>query len=1081
VDETIQRGTAFAKTTRPSVRGAVPREALFARLDGADAADGRAVAWIFGPPGAGKTTLAASYVEARGLACVWYQLDADDGDPATFFHYLGHAARKIAGPRARDLPAFTAEQGEDLPSFARRFFRLLFARAKSPLALVLDNYHDVPVDAALHAALEAGLSQMPRDGCLIVTSREEPPAAFARLRAGGWLCVVGGEALRFTPQELAEMARLRGHAVGADAVTALHERTQGWAAGAVLMLEHSRLAGRLAAPPGSAAPQAVFDYLAGEIFDRFEPKAREFLLRIACLPRMTVAVAEALSGEPKGGRLLVNLALNDYFVREVPGDAGRIYQLHPLLRAFLRCRAEQVLPEAIAPAALKRAATLLRDAGQAEDAIAILLESRDWEAVAIGVLGVADAMLAQGRHDTLAAWLEMLPGGLVAADPRLLQLLGAARSRHSPRAARQLFERALEGFHERGDAAGEASACCGIVESVVRELDDATALDHWCEQLAQYVEAAGAALPAGLVARAAEAASAALLVRAPGAVQLDEWLARAEAADPGRPSTARLRATAALARGDHAAAEVLMVAPEHAREAISPAERLARATVAALATLLAGAAQDALGIAEEALAEAEADGAAPQQDWLPPVRIAAALAAGDRDRARALLQALESRGERLRRADRALARYFRGWSAALDGDLATAQREAKAAVASATETGLPWLECLARNAAADLAGAMGDLRGAEAQLRAAAALAEQLRSAPLRLAAAFAAAQVAHASGDAAATHAALRAACAVGRDQGMYLVPGWRPAALGELCAAALNANIERNFVRSLVQASGVVPASPPLRVAHWPWPFRVRTLGGFALMRGEVPVELSGKGPGRPLELLKVLVAMGADNVRADQLADALWPHMEADYAHKSFTATLHRLRRMLEDDSALLLRDGRLTLNRTRVWLDTRALERVMDDADAPLRDPDAATSRETLAAVTEEALALYRGPFLPDESEQPAYIACRENVRARLLRFLGRIARYWEEHGAPRVALDCYLRCTQADDTCEPLYRQLMLAYQRHGDVAEAIATYERLRTVLAARTKCIPSPETQALYASLRGNGNGNGSGNGEVA
>ena len=31
-------------------------------------------------------------------------------------------------------------------------------------------------------------------------------------------------------------------------------------------------------------------------------------------------------------------------------------------------------------------------------------------------------------------------------------------------------------------------------------------------------------------------------------------------------------------------------------------------------------------------------------------------------------------------------------------------------------------------------------------------------------------------------------------------------------------------------------------------------------------------------------------AGNVRADQLADALWPRVDADYAHKSFTATLH-----------------------------------------------------------------------------------------------------------------------------------------------------------------------------------------------
>lgn len=60
-----QHGVAFAKTTRPVIGSAVRREALFARIDGTP---GRTVIWISGPPGAGKSTLAASYVEARALA-----------------------------------------------------------------------------------------------------------------------------------------------------------------------------------------------------------------------------------------------------------------------------------------------------------------------------------------------------------------------------------------------------------------------------------------------------------------------------------------------------------------------------------------------------------------------------------------------------------------------------------------------------------------------------------------------------------------------------------------------------------------------------------------------------------------------------------------------------------------------------------------------------------------------------------------------------------------------------------------------------------------------------------------------------
>ena len=208
----------------------------------------------------------------------------------------------------------------------------------------------------------------------------------------------------------------------------------------------------------------------------------------------------------------------------------------------------------------------------------------------------------------------------------------------------------------------------------------------------------------------------------------------------------------------------------------------------------------------------------------------------------------------------------------------------------------------------------------------------------------------------------------------------------------------------------------------------------------------------------------------MRADQLADALWPNVEADYAYKSFTATLHRLRRTLDDDDALVLRDGRLTLNRSLVWVDTLALEQLFDAFDAALRGSDACTDETLRRQSFEEALELYRGPFLPDESEQPFYIAYREQLRARLLRFLARIARGWEEARAPEAAADCYLRFIEVDELCEPLYRHLMLCLQRSGAIGEAAVAYERLRTIFSARLKSMPSPETQALYAGLKAAG-----------
>jgi DNA-binding SARP family transcriptional activator len=84
----------------------------------------------------------------------------------------------------------------------------------------------------------------------------------------------------------------------------------------------------------------------------------------------------------------------------------------------------------------------------------------------------------------------------------------------------------------------------------------------------------------------------------------------------------------------------------------------------------------------------------------------------------------------------------------------------------------------------------------------------------------------------------------------------------------------------------------------------------------------------------------------------------------------------------------------------------------------------------------------------------------------LRCLGRLAKGWEDAARGDAAADCYLRCIEADPLFEAPYRNLMLCYQRQGEAGEARAVYERLRTVLAMRSKTAPSPETQALFAAL---------------
>src|SRR5574341_460287 len=105
---------SIAKITRPRLPEIVTRKRLFRLLD---ANRGVPVTWISGPAGSGKPTLVASWLDARNLSCIWYQVEEGDADFASFFYYLGLAAKQAAPRYKRPLPLLTPEYALGVPTF----------------------------------------------------------------------------------------------------------------------------------------------------------------------------------------------------------------------------------------------------------------------------------------------------------------------------------------------------------------------------------------------------------------------------------------------------------------------------------------------------------------------------------------------------------------------------------------------------------------------------------------------------------------------------------------------------------------------------------------------------------------------------------------------------------------------------------------------------------------------------------------------------------------------------------------------------------------------------------------------------
>src|SRR5437868_7503975 len=79
-----------AKASAPRFTNVIPRARVFRMLDRALA---RGAVWVAAPAGAGKTAAVASYLAARGLKALWYDVDPTDTDVANVFLYLTKGLR----------------------------------------------------------------------------------------------------------------------------------------------------------------------------------------------------------------------------------------------------------------------------------------------------------------------------------------------------------------------------------------------------------------------------------------------------------------------------------------------------------------------------------------------------------------------------------------------------------------------------------------------------------------------------------------------------------------------------------------------------------------------------------------------------------------------------------------------------------------------------------------------------------------------------------------------------------------------------------------------------------------------------
>ncbi|MDY6837594.1 MAG: BTAD domain-containing putative transcriptional regulator [Thermodesulfobacteriota bacterium] len=1067
---------------------------------------------ILGQGAQGKTTLAASYVKNATTPSAWLNLDRGESDPVNLFHLLVQALQYISQETdlssILDYPSMAMGPRAEMPLY-RDWVQALFERIPKPMQIVLDGLDRLSPEAPSFGLLQVMLEDAPEDVCLLMLSREMPPLEIHYLEIKQEAFLLTNKDLAFTLAEVKKFFRdVRNMTLPSDQWSKVHETTEGWIGGLILLSE--AISRKIREPKGEYTfddnadgfSKQVFRYFGDEVLAAQSKPVREFLVKSSIADAIEPEFMNELLGAPEGDEILRDLERRNLFTQSVYDKTkGWLYRYHQMFREFLNSKLEAETRDEERRSLLFKAGTLSEQRGELEDSIKYYLRAKAFpEAVAI-IERMGMDVLRKGRIGDLAQWLESLPEE-VQENPWLLLFLSMTRRFTEVKENVTRLKKALTLFEEHGDVRGQLLALAYLIEAVITRgrdpiplavlleqgdtlLGSLTSDQHPYERAVLWFSLGfGHMIRGGNPRKGAWACQNAYLL----SKNLGDLPLQINALVH---SVNNLSSLGEFPQADKFCETLEKLVDKHTYPELRTLYRIAASQL----FILEGFSEKAKAMVDMARADIERHGLL----YLYPVMLLYDLIS------KAQLEEFaeaEEAGNRLMSFSLSMDNLFLYGDAALflglsyyhkeDFQEARAMLEKSREILSSDEARADWQFSLAHILTSLVSYHLGESKSTEKKLHEVLDYHNDMSSHFFMVESRFAMALLKWKEDRATEVARHLQAGFKIAKERGYEHFMLLSSKDLVRVCTLAIELEVSEavGYAVHLLSTRLASKAGSELeRLSDHPNAkirkrvretrkaihlknvphLHIQTLGGFRVFRDEALLEDREWQGSQPKLLLKAIIARGSGKVSKELLMEDLWPDALPSKGETNFRVTLHRLRKALEPEinktfgsSYILLEDGFLSLHESLCQVDAEAFLSLCEEGK---REEKRGHVRNALS-LYHEAAQLYQGDFLAEDLYALWAQEKRRELRSKYVALLNKMAGLYEARGASRKAIASYKALIQTDPLLEGAYQKLMTLYSNLGKRSAALGVYDECRKALKAGLDTEPDKVTTSLYNKI---------------